>query len=125
MRSVILALAALAPLVGPVGSVAPPPAEPAAPPAAIATPVAGPKYDDDASLPAHAEDVVDYTLRAKLDPVAHSIHGEGTITWRNTSTMPVREMWLHLYLNAFKNEHSSFLCERVGGRGSAAPEDWR
>ena len=124
MRSVILALAALAPLVGPVGSVAPPPAEPAAPPAAIATPVAGPKYDDDASLPAHAEDVVDYTLRATLDPVAHSIHGEGTITWRNASTAPVREMWLHLYLNAFKNERSTYLCEQVGGRGSVAPEDW-
>ncbi len=100
------------------------PAEPAAPPAAIATPVAGPAYDDDASLPAHAEDVVDYTLRARLDPVAHSIHGEGTITWRNTSTAPVRDMWLHLYLNAFKNERSTYLCEQVGGRGSAAPEDW-
>ncbi len=127
MRSVILAALALAAVVTPDSgptSAPPAPADPGAPPAAIVTPVAGPKYDDDASLPAHAEDVVDYTLRARLDPVAHSIHGEGTITWRNTSTMPVREMWLHLYLNAFKNEHSSFLCERVGGRGSMPPEDW-
>jgi hypothetical protein len=111
---------------------APPPPEPAAPgpgdataPAAgIVAAVAGPAYDDDAALPAHADDVVDYTLRASLDPVTHTVHGEGTITWRNTSTHPVRELWLHLYLNAFKNERSTFFRERVGGRGSAPPEDW-
>jgi Peptidase family M1 domain len=75
-------------------------------------------------LRAHAVDVADYTLRATLDPVAHTVHGEGTITWRNTSARPVSELWMHLYLNAFKNERSVFLSERVGGRGSAKPEDW-
>jgi hypothetical protein len=99
------------------------PAAQQAPPSP-APPVAGPAFDDDAALPAHAEDVVDYTLRASLDPPAHAVHGEGTITWRNTSTTPVRELWLHLYLNAFKNERSAFFRERVGGRGSAEPEDW-
>lgn len=78
----------------------------------------------DAALPAHADDVADYTLRASLDPVAHVVHGEGTIRWRNTSAQPVHELWIHLYLNAFKNERSAFLRERVGGRGSVAPEDW-
>ena len=34
----------------------------------------------------------------------------------------MRELWLHLYLNAFKNERSAFLRERVGGRGSSTPE---
>jgi hypothetical protein len=125
VRSVIIAaVALLSSAPGPEASAPPPPAEPTAPPAGIVAPLVGPSFDDDASLPAHAEDVVDYTLRATLDPVAHSVHGEGTITWRNTSTAPVREMWLHLYLNAFKNEHSTFLCERVGGRGSATSEDW-
>jgi peptidase M1-like protein len=79
---------------------------------------------DDAPLRAHADDVVDYTLRATLDPLAHTVHGEGMITWRNRSLGPVRELWLHLYLNAFKNESSAFFRERVGGRGSAPPEDW-
>jgi hypothetical protein len=78
----------------------------------------------DADLTAHAIDVADYTLRAALDPVAHTVHGEGTIRWRNTSAGPVNELWMHLYLNAFKNERSVFLSERVGGRGSAKPEDW-
>ena len=79
---------------------------------------------DDAILRRHAVDVVDYTLRATLDPTSHTIHGEGTISWRNSSTVSVRELWLHLYLNAFKNERSAFLRERVGGRGSTHPEDW-
>jgi len=99
-------------------------AEPSAPAAALVTPLAGRAYDDDAALPAHADDVADYTLVATLDPVAHTVHGAGSITWRNTSTRPVRELWLHLYLNAFKNERSAFFRERVGGRGSAPPEDW-
>jgi hypothetical protein len=97
---------------------------PSAGPAAVVPPLAGPAFDDDAVLPAHSDDVADYTLRASLDAVAHTVHGEGTITWRNTSTRPVRELWLHLYLNAFKNERSAFFRERVGGRGSAEPEDW-
>jgi len=103
---------------------APSSADAATPAAAFVTPLAGPAYDDDAALPAHADDVADYTLIATLDPIAHTVHGEGTITWRNTSTRPVRELWLHLYLNAFKNERSAFFRERVGGRGSEAPEDW-
>ena len=115
-----VAPAALAPPAVPT----PAPAEPTSPPAEIATPVAGSTFDTDLALPAHAEDVADYTLRASLDPVAHTVHGEGTIAWKNTSAQPVREVWLHLYLNAFKNERSAFLRERVGGRGSGAPEDW-
>jgi hypothetical protein len=103
---------------------APGAADPGAPAAAVATPLAGPAYDDDVALPPHADDIADYTLRATLDPEAHTVHGEGTITWRNTSTQPARELWLHLYLNAFKNERSAFFRERVGGRGSEPPEDW-
>jgi hypothetical protein len=71
---------------------------------------------------AHADDVADYTLTATLDPEAHTVVGAGVIHWRNTSREPVHELWLHLYLNAFKNERSAFLRERVGGRGSAPPE---
>jgi hypothetical protein len=72
----------------------------------------------------HPDDVVDYVLRATLDPATHIVHGEGTIVWRNKSASPVSELWFHLYLNAFKNEGSTFLRERIGGRGSAQPEDW-
>ncbi len=85
----------------------------------------GAVYDDDASLPQHADDVADYTLTATLDPVAHTVHGEGTIRWRNASGVWVHELWMHLYLNAFKNERSVFLREPVGRfRGNSAVRDW-
>ncbi|HSO40000.1 MAG TPA: M1 family metallopeptidase [Labilithrix sp.] len=73
----------------------------------------------------HPEKVVDYTLRAKLDPAAHTVHGEGTITWRNVSRTSVSELWMHLYLNAFKNQSSVFMRAPIGGfRGSTIPKEW-
>jgi len=72
-----------------------------------------------------ADDVADYKLTAKLDPVLHLVHGEGTIRWRNTSVTGVRELWVHLYLNAFKNELSTFMREPVGQfRGTMPVREW-
>src|SRR5258706_410643 len=83
------------------------------------------RFDSDAALAPHAEDVVDYELRASLDPQRHTLHGEGTIRWTNKSRVAVRELWLHLYLNAFKNQRSTFLTEPIGGfRGSEPVNDW-
>ncbi len=73
----------------------------------------------------HADAVASYTMRATLDPVAHTVHGEGTIVWKNASTVPVSELWIHLYLNAFKNQSSVFMRAPVGGfRGTTVPETW-
>src|SRR5258706_8456657 len=119
--------------------VAPAPAPPApapalvpdaahAPPAearAIPSDAADGKFDSDDALPAHADSVVAYELRASLDPERHTLHGEGSIRWTNKSSTPVREVWLHLYLNAFKNQRSTFLSEPIGGfRGSERVADW-
>jgi len=53
------------------------------------------------------------------------VRGSGTITWRNLSALPVRELWFHLYLNAFKNDRSLFLRGPLpSGRGTAAVKDW-
>jgi hypothetical protein len=85
---------------------------------------AGPALADE-GFAAHADDVVDYTLTAKLDPVLHLVHGEGRIRWRNTSETPVRELWMHLYLNAFKNELSTYMREPVGAfRGALPVREW-
>ncbi len=59
----------------------------------------------------------EYRLRATLDPVAHTVSGSGTVRWTNTSVAPTSELWLHLYLNAFRDERSLFL--RRPGSGSA------
>jgi len=79
----------------------------------------------DIPIAQHADEVASYTLRAKLDPNAHTVHGEGTITWRNASSKSVSELWMHLYLNAFKNQSSVFMRAPIGGfRGSRLPADW-
>ncbi len=97
---------------------------PAAAPAPIIAALPPGVSFDDTPLPEHAEDVADYTLVAKLDPAAHTLHGEGTIRWRNASTVPVKELWVHLYLNAFKNQESVFLREPVGFRSGAQLHEW-
>jgi hypothetical protein len=69
----------------------------------------------DFGLARHADPIASYTLRASLDPVAHRVHGEGTIVWRNASRAPQRELYLHLYLNAFKNEQTVYLRNNARG----------
>ncbi len=77
-------------------------------------------------LPAHAQGpAVDYTLRATLDPKAHTITGVGTITVHNSTNADLRELWVHLYMNAFKNAGSRFLREPVGAfRGGGDVQSW-
>jgi hypothetical protein len=106
------------------------PPTPSPPPAVL--PTASPSgsappdpADDGTTFRPHAVDVVDYTMRAWLDPAAHTVHGEGTIQWRNTSNRPTRELWMHLYLNAFKNEKSVFMRTSVGrARGNGSLSHW-
>jgi hypothetical protein len=76
---------------------------------------------------AHAalsDHIVTYNIRAQLDPGAHTVTGQETLTWRNTSTDTIRELQFHLYLNAFQNEKSSFMRESGGHlRGDQASKD--
>ncbi|MDB4937303.1 MAG: Aminopeptidase [Labilithrix sp.] len=79
----------------------------------------------DVPMAEHAARVVDYTLRATLDPALHTVHGEGSIAWTNVSSQPVTQLWMHLYLNAFKNQSSVFMRAPIGGfRGSTLPKEW-
>jgi hypothetical protein len=72
--------------------------------------------------------VVEYTIDAELDPVAKTVDGREVLVWRNPSGDPVAELRFHLYLNAFKNNQSTFMRESGGQlRGDTAgvrPEDW-
>ena len=79
----------------------------------------------DVPMAEHPARVVDYTLRATLDPALHTVHGEGTILWTNVSAQPVSQLWMHLYLNAFKNQSTVFMRAPVGGfRGTTVPKEW-
>ena len=60
--------------------------------------------------------VVDYKIEAKLDPDKHQLDGHQSLTWRNRSNKEVRAVYLHLYLNAFEGEGSTFISEeRLNG----------
>src|SRR4051812_9775189 len=69
------------------------------------------------------ERVADYDIEATLDPLRHTIDGRERLTWRNRSATPIRELYVHLYLNAFEGPDSTFATERerFGGFRSDVP----
>ncbi len=69
----------------------------------------GPRKGDEATL---SDRVVDYTLQVTLDPDQHRLNGQQKLVWRNRSAVPVKAVYLHLYLNAFEGEGSTFMTER-------------
>ena len=88
-------------------------------------PTVGAAYDDDRALPRKSKPVASYTLTAHLDDDAHSVDGRGTITWENASSRPTSELYLHLYLNAFKNSRTVFLRSPFGeGRTGKGAKHW-
>ena len=75
-------------------------------------------------LPERAEDVADYTISVKLNPDSKQLTGRQRLTWRNTSTDTINDLWFHLYLNAFRNSNSTFFRESDGMlRDDEMPED--
>ena len=57
----------------------------------------------------HPPRVASYTLQAKLDAERHRVSGRGTIELFNFTSNALSELYLHLYMNAFKNDQSLFL----------------
>ena len=71
---------------------------------------------------AAGQGVASYELYAELDAETHRIRGKGVIRWRNASSVPQRELWLHAYLNAFKDERTRLMRrgEPDGFRGGTS-----
>lgn len=70
-----------------------------------------------------SQPIVQYRIAARLDPEAKAVTGSESLTWLNNSTDEVGELRFHLYLNAFKNEKSTFMRESGGQlRGDRAEE---
>ncbi len=76
-----------------------------------------------ASLSKH---IVNYDIKAELVPDEKAVHGTQTLIWLNDSEDSITELQFHLYLNAFKNNLSSFMKESKGShRGFKADmENW-
>jgi hypothetical protein len=69
----------------------------------------GIRAGDQAAL---SDRVVGYRISATLDPDQHVVTGRQQLTWRNRSAVPVRSVYVHLYMNAFEGEGSSFFTEQ-------------
>ena len=61
--------------------------------------------------------VASYAIAVTLDPAAKTLLGRETITYTNTTSSPIPDLVLHLYLNAFRDAHSLFLTESGNSRG--------
>ncbi len=69
-----------------------------------------------AQAPAHypldPDDLVTHhTIEVELDPETRTVSGREQIRWRNVTRLPTDHLLLHLYLNAFQNELSTFARE--------------
>jgi aminopeptidase N len=64
------------------------------------------------------QDVASYQIEVSLDPQGKTLSGRETITYANHTGRPIPDLVFHLYLNAFRDENSTFLQESRGvGRG--------
>jgi hypothetical protein len=61
-----------------------------------------------------SERIANYDIDVKLDVEKKTLDGKQTLTWKNTSKDLVSELQFHLYLNAFKDENSTFMKESDG-----------
>ncbi|HMW34510.1 MAG TPA: M1 family peptidase, partial [bacterium] len=59
--------------------------------------------------------IANYDLRAELKPELKTVEASWNLHWWNASRDTVKELQFHLYLNAFRNERSTFIRES-GGR---------
>ncbi len=58
--------------------------------------------------------IANYKIDVTLDADHKTLSGHETLTWRNTSTDRISELQFHLYLNAFRDEKSTFMQESNG-----------
>ena len=58
--------------------------------------------------------IANYQIDVTLDADRKTLTGRETLTWRNTSTDMIRSLQFHLYLNAFRDETSTFMRESGG-----------
>lgn len=96
---------------------------------ALATaPVSKAVPDSPEASSGRSDRIASYRIDARLDPARKLLSGTEIVTWRNATTHPTRELRLHLYYNAWRNEHSSYMrsaaLSGLPNRGLQGPNDW-
>ncbi len=68
--------------------------------------------------------IANYDIAVELDSDSRTLKGKQVLTWHNASNDAVDELQMHLYLNAFRNNQSTFMIESGGThRGNAIGND--
>lgn len=71
-----------------------------------------------------ADLIANYRISARYNVADKSVDGRETLTWTNSSPLEVFDLQFHLYMNAFKNETSTFYRESGGQlRGDTMSKD--
>ena len=71
-----------------------------------------------------SERIANYDISVTLDNIEHKLTGKEILHWKNTSSDEITELRFHLYLNAFKNNRSTFMIESGGKhRGNSKKEN--
>lgn len=58
--------------------------------------------------------IASYNIDVRLDAELKRLFANEVLTWHNTSPDTIHELQFHMYLNAFKNNHSTFMQESGG-----------
>ncbi len=67
----------------------------------------------------------DYTIEARVDGEEKRLDGRLSVEWTNATATPTRELWFHLYHNAFSNNRSTHIVESGGSlRGVEVEDGW-
>jgi hypothetical protein len=65
-------------------------------------------------LYAEESPIITYAIDARLDTETHRLQASEVIRYTNHSQTPIPDLYFHLYLNAFKNDQSTFIRKRGG-----------
>ncbi len=62
-------------------------------------------------LPTQAPDIASYRMQVQLDPATKTVVGTARITYHNLSPDSLEELWLRLYLKAFRSTETLWMRE--------------
>lgn len=58
--------------------------------------------------------IAEYHMNVAYTPETKQLKGQQTLTWENPGSVPVQELYLHLYPNAFASKKTTFMRESGG-----------
>ena len=73
--------------------------------------------------PARSPRNANYSIDVRLDPSTRALTASEHIVWRNITANPTSELQFHLYWNAWRDTHSTFLRERALSSSDRRPDD--